>query len=73
MKNTCQICNHQNQDSTEGAHEPGRCTQCNCGESEIIKPTGQASYFLLAPADKNGMRLNWVNRQFYRWIPRKTI
>jgi len=30
---TCKICKH-------AEHEPGRCEQCNCGESDIKHVTG---------------------------------
>ncbi len=33
----CPTCHH-------APHQPGQCEQCNCGESEIVVPTGRTSY-----------------------------
>jgi hypothetical protein len=31
----CEICNHDNPKYFAEVHKPGKCPQCNCGESEI--------------------------------------
>lgn len=42
----CPTCSHSNKLNPDEVHRTGQCTQCNCGQSEIVHRTSMAGYYI---------------------------
>jgi len=48
----CDTCNHKD-------HDAGRCDRCNCGEAEIVHPTGGWSAYARQVNGREGWVTDW--------------